>query len=302
MSKICLLLIHSQRSILMEMAKIHTGLYGGKSFFKGVRDSKYTERSVYCDHCDSCSLYKEGMCLRVVSGFAGTACPYGRSEVREGYTPKAKKSAEWCRKVKEDSVYGKLKHPVNLYAALVGDYVWLDLVYVDIFERTEEKRTSSWQKLGWQVEEKTFTGSCFVPKAALSTELLAKALTFKPHAFMGGVIETYGKDIVPQVVTELKKILPDLMNDVFSLEPSLDTEDNYIGRWAYVKTMAAGSILVGDGEYTLIKEGSRIILKGENSQLRFGSVVRQKVEFDVPDDMVYKIDNNAQVDNNTRFR
>ena len=285
--------------------KINIGLYGdGKK-------SKYKAREIYCENCDKCGLYKDGTCLRVVRGFSDNNCKYGRIRVIDGYTTRAQKCSSWLSGVRNSEYYHKLDYPDNAYAAIIGDFVWLNLIYTEIWERTKENRRCEYERLGWQVSERRgfSTGACFVPKSALTPELLERALTFRPHALMGGEIETYRTKIVPQVITDLRKICPELIAKVLEINPALDVAENYIGRKVYINSLKVGTVLkekvngIVTATYTLTMNthNGKLYLKGKCYQWHFGGNRQQDVEIEVTDDMTYVVDDSSMVTTGTKF-
>ena len=47
----------------MKVEKINVNLYGGKSIFKGVKETPLEAEITYCDKCYKCSFYKKGTCF-----------------------------------------------------------------------------------------------------------------------------------------------------------------------------------------------------------------------------------------------
>ena len=273
------------------MDKIHTNLYGGKSFFKGVRDSKYLERAVYCDNYANCSLYQKGKCLRVVSGCNSTECKFGRNETIEGYTPKAKKCSEFTNGVKSDAVYNKLEYPRNVYAAKVGDYLYLNTVFIELVEEKDTVKISPYCSL--------FPRQIFIK--ANDIELLARVLKTTPCKMFGyGVEERYQDNIVPAILTDLSRDLPDVFKALTEKEPEFDVKPDYVGRKAYVCTLADGSVIKDThGVYTYDKTNGT--LTGTTREYIFGKYVDVTVTARVEPTMRCVITDNSQVTKETMF-
>lgn len=273
------------------MEKIHTGLYGGKSFLKGMRDSKYLERAVYCDNYENCSFYKQGKCLRVVSGFNPTDCKYGKNETIEGYTPKAKKCSEFTKRVKNDVAYNKLEYPCNTYAAKIGDYLFLSSTYINLIEENDLVKIDSFCP--------ALIKNIFIK--ADDIELLARILKAEPHKrFDWGIEKRYQDIIVPAILTDLRRDLPDIFKALTEKYPEFDVKPDYIGRKAYVYTLADGSVIEDTyGVYTYNKTNGT--LTGTTREYVFGNYIEVSVTAKVDSTMTCEITDNSQVTEETVF-
>lgn len=273
------------------MEKIHTGLYGGKSFIKGVRDSKYLERAVYCDNYENCGLYKQGKCLRVVSGYNSNDCKFGRNETIEGYTPRAAKCSDFNKRVRSDPVYGTLKYPYGTYAAQVGDYLFLYTGYVSLIEKDGVTRIDS---------APLFTPKCAFVKTN-DIDLLAKVLKTKPReALSWDVEERYQNEIVPAILTDLRRDLPDIFKALTEKYPEFDVKPNYVGRKAYVSTLADGSV-IEDNNSTYVYDKTNGILNGTKKEYVLGNYVDVSVIAKVDSTMTCVITDNSQITDSTVF-
>lgn len=278
-----------------EMDKIHTALYGGKSFLKGVRDSKYLERAVYCDNYENCSLYKKRKCLRVVSGYNFIDCKFGRNETIEGYTPKAKKCSEFTNRVKNDAVYNKLEYPRNVYAAKVGDYLYLNTVFIELVEEKDEEKDTV----------KISTYCSLLPRhifiKANDIELLARILQATPHKMFGyGVEERYQEKIVPAILTDLRRDLPNIFKGLTEKYPEFDVTPDYIGREACVSTLADGSV-IKDTHSVYTYDKTNGTLMGTIREFVFGTYVDVSITANVDPTMTCEITDNSQVTEETVF-
>ena len=110
------------------MEKINVTLYGGKSIFGG-KETKLEAVTLYCDKCETCSLYKEGKCLNLRS-FGGAWCKFGKSKKEEGYTSRAQKYYSWKKKFTDDPTYGKLKYPNETYIAKIDNFIFINTGYL----------------------------------------------------------------------------------------------------------------------------------------------------------------------------
>ena len=279
----------NERESVME--KIHTGLYGGKSFIRGVRDSKYLERAVYCDNYENCSLYKQGKCLRVVSGYNSTDCKYGKSETIEGYTPRAAKCSDFNKRVRSDAVYNKLEYPRNAYAAKIGDYLFLNTTCLKL---DEENGTT-------KIDTSYSLLSKYIFIKADDIELLARILKVKPIiAFGYGVDKHYQDTIVPAILTDLRRDLPDIFKALTEKYPEFDVKPDYVGRTAYVSTLADGSV-VKDNHSTYVYDKTNGTLTGTTREYVFGNYIDVSVTAKVDSSMTCEITDNSQVTEETVF-
>ena len=279
--------------------KININLYGGKSIFGG-KESPLEASEIYCDKASECSFYKESKCLRCRAMFSPT-CKFGKTYTVKGYTSRASKYYAFKSKYTEDECYNKLHYPSEL-AAKIDDYIYLNLEYTKIRKRTE--KDDAWRKdiNGYLISESGFLGGdAFIPIKDISNELLHAAFTYSPRAMMGGVIQDYKLKVVPDVLMSLKKCAPQIYNNFISEYSQYDLPPNYIGKYAYINTMVDGSILTDchGNEFTLINKK----LIGENIRsgfIPFNGVMDCSVS--VKDTQTYKINDNSQCDDNTKFQ
>lgn len=280
------------------MEKINVNLYGGKGIFGG-RETPLEADTIYCDSYNSCQLYKEGKCLNC-RAFRGIKCPKGRVETKHGYTHKALKYWSFRGMYEKDEVYNKLSYPGNR-VAVIGDLVYLNLVYVGISKKTSE---DSFRKTSYNyVIKPGYYGdtSVLIPKEELTIDFLIDILSKRPQALLGSLIEDYQEKIVPDIIQDLKKALPELYNELIQVKPEFNIQPNYVGKYAYMITLVDGSVLVDC-------HGNKAVKKGD--YLYCEKYTKGFVPFDgeyaectvkISPNKTYKVNDNNQCDDNTVF-
>lgn len=280
------------------MKKINVDLYGGKSIFGG-KESPLKADEIYCDRSDKCSFYADGKCLRCRALFS-PGCKFGKNCVTKGYTSRAAKYYDFKKKYTGDEQYAKLNYPSEL-AAVIGDYLYLNLKYTLVRKRTD--KDDSWKKdiNGYLISEVGFcSGGAWIPLSEATSELLYAIFSYKPHAMMGGIITDYQAKVVPDVLMSLKKCAPQICGKFISEYPQYDLAPNYVGKYAYIKTMVDGSVLTDcHGNKFTLKDGKLIGESIKRGFTPFDGTVDCVV--DVAESKTYKVDNNSQCNENTKF-
>lgn len=281
------------------MEKINVNLYGGKSIFGG-KETPLEADEIYCDRSDKCSFYAEGKCLRCRS-FLSPTCKFGKNVVAKGYTSRAAKYYDFKSKYKGDAQYSKLNYPSEL-AAIIDDYLYLNLEFTLVRKRTE--KDEKWRKdiNGYLISEKGFcSGDIFIPIADVTNELLYAIFSYLPCAVMGGIITDYQSKVVPDVLMSLKKRTPKIYNDFISEYPQYNLKPNYVGKYAYIKTMVDGSVLTDcHGNKFTLEYGKLVGKNIKRGFTPFDGVMDCVV--DVAETETYKVDDNSQCDENTKFK
>lgn len=278
--------------------KINVDLYGGKSLFGG-KEKPLEADEIYCDRADKCSFYADGKCLRCRSFLAPT-CKFGKDSVIRGYTSRAAKYYDFKRKYEKDESYNKLHYPSEL-AAVIDDFLYLNLKFTRVWKRTE--KDEAWRKdvNGYLISDAGFgSKSVFIPMPDVTNELLYAIFSYRPCAIMGGVIQDYQSKVVPDVLMSLKKCAPKIYSNFISEYPQYDLEPNYVGKYAYIKTMVNGSTLTDCHGNNFTLEDEKLIGKNiKRGFTPFDGVMDCIVE--VADSKTYKVDANSQCDENTKF-
>jgi len=251
------------------MEKINVGLYGGKGIFGG-KETPLTAKIVYCDKCKSCELYKENKCLNVTAPFSAS-CKYGQVQSIKGYTSRAAKYSDFRSKYKNDDKYNKLSYPQDFSFVEIGDYYVVNIAYTHIFYKEE-----------------------------FNLELLIKIVNYVPKDFNYKSIRN--DKSVNNFLVEVSKKLPNLYNEFIKEYPQYkDIKTNYVGRYAFINTMVDGSELIDPHKNKFIlKNGYLYCDNYRLSFLPFNSKVGE-LKIKVTDEMTYKITDNNQVDENTKY-
>lgn len=282
--------------------KINVDLYGGKGIFGG-KETPLEADEIFCDKYDKCSFYKDNKCLGCRS-FLSPRCRYGKNNVIKGYTSKAAKYYDFKKKYTQDDVYNKLTYP-NEIVAVIDNELYMNLKYTLVRKENNNNRTNSWYEKRFNdyvISDVGFSkGDLWLPLDEITTEFLDVIFSYSPQAMMGGTITDYKEKVVPDIIQTMKKVYPELYSKLIHDYPKYNVEPNYVGKYAYIKTMAEGSVLTDchGNEFTL-KDESLICENMTRGFVPFNGE-SAKVVVCIKDKQKYKITDNSQVDDNTRF-
>lgn len=287
-----------------EMKKINVRLYGGKSIFGG-REDPLAADEIYCDRSDECTFYRDGKCLECRQPFS-SGCRFGKTTTIRGYTSRAAKYYTFKRKYEDDPVYKKLSYPSTL-AARIGDMVYLNPKYVWV-RKYDEHKDFPYQAVDGYIVSGSDIGSnaFFIQYDDITNKLLHQILTYNPRSFFGETIKNYKEKVVPELMQDMKRALPEIHKRFIEEYPEFDMEPNYVGKNVFVCSLKPGTVFKDhhgeewkyDGEYVeTVKEvdlsfGSPWYMEGAKC-----GMARIKVN----DKMTVMISDNSQVDENTRF-
>lgn len=284
------------------MEKICVNLYGGMPLFGGKEIPQEAD-ILYCDSSDKCSLFKEGKCLNCRSPF-GDRCNKGKVEKVKGYTSRAAKYHSFRAKYMADETYNKLEYP-SAYAAVLGDELWLNLTYVYVHKPRKDEDSCRANEWGYIIENSVgmiARNYLHLPLADANVDFLHKIFSCVPRAIFGSeAIKDYPEKVVPNILADLKKAVPDIYGELIAKYPEHDVEPNYIGRWAYTKTLKNGTELTDcHGNKGVLKDGKIYCESFTKGFVPFGGA-SATVVVDVKDTDTYKITDNSQWDENTLF-
>lgn len=278
------------------MNKINVMLYGGFD-----KKTKNRAEIVYCDKCESCSFYKKGTCLSVREFFSHD-CKFGKVNCVTGYTQRAQKRYAFDRKYKEDECYGALKHPYDWRVGKIGDTILFNLTYAIC-----DKRRWEWNE--W-VDSETFkTRDCgfstgtysYIPIEELTSDLLDDILSYNPRAMTGGIIREYQNKIVPNILFELGKIVPDVYEKLIEDFPKYkEITPYFVGKKALIRSLPDGFVLE-DSDGKFVKNGDRLECKCYKRAFLPFRAKEGEITLKITDNMTYEIKDNSEVDENTEF-
>lgn len=269
------------------MNKICINLYGGKPLFSG-KEKPLTADIIYCDYADTCSLCKNGKCLRV-RRVGHETCMYGSVERVQGYTSKSSKYYDWRKKYTSDDTYAKLKRvPSSGCFAVMGNYYYFETGWV--YARFN----------GNDLIIDSTKGHFFLEKDRCTPEMFVRILNFRPTDCFGVEIKKYA-DVLPRLLLDIKTICPDLYAQIIALDPNLDKQFSFIGKTVYVNTMTENSVLTDDhGNKFILKDGN-LVCDEYNGLFSFGDKAAAKLVVPVTDKMTYSITDESQTDDNTKL-
>lgn len=287
------------------MKQINVDLYGGKSIFGG-KEEPLVARYIHWDSADKCSLYAEGKCLNVYCPQT-VGCPFGKMSSVKGYTSRATKYWTFKNNIQQDPTYRNLDYPSDSsLVCIVDNTLIIRLRRVVIQPYCADKKYDYRDKIinnkwvlsdPWKGYDKI--KKLIITKEECTPETLNEFFTFVPYSLMGGKIDEYQETIVPSIVTELKRKVPEIYKDLIDRYPEYIKEDNWIGKTAYIYSLTDGSTLTTD-RGTFIKDGEYLIGTYRSSFLPFGAVTAD-LKIKIAEKMKYKIDDNSQVNENTVF-
>ena len=284
------------------MEKINVDLYGGKGLFGG-KEVPLEADEIFCNMYDKCSFYKEDKCLRCRS-FISPTCKYGKNIITKGYTSRASKYYDFKNKYNKDEKYNVLSHPCEK-AAVIGDYLFLKTNYVLV--RKKKDTDDKWLREinGYVIFDGGFGNSyVFLPLNEVSNELLYAIFSKRPQALMGGIIGEYQNKIVPDILQTLRKVAPLIHKEFVKEYPEYDIEPNYIGKKAYISSLKSNTIFKYEGKEWLF-DGEYVI--AENFDIGMGSPwwlsdgTKAYVKIKVNDKMLFTVEDNSIIDENTKF-
>lgn len=284
------------------MKKINVQLYGGKNIFKEV---PLEADIIYCDSKDDCSLFKDGKCL-LCRSFLGDICKKGRRETVKGYTSRAKKYSAFREKYKNDETYGKLHYPSDNFAVIDDEY-WFDLKYVRVRKPTDSDFKSLINEWGYIIDNVGFSrGFLHIPKEKMNAKFLNDIFRYRPRTVFNNenneIISDYADKVVPNIINEMKKQAPELYNELIENYPEYDVAPNYIGRYAYTKTLKNGTQIKDcHGDVGTLKDGKIYCDNFTKGFVPFNGL-SATVVVEVKDTDTYKITSNDEWDENTKFK
>lgn len=217
---------------------IHVGLYGGKSIFGG-KETPLEASKIYCNKYNDCSYFKQGKCL-MVRDMTSNYCMFGHVTTEKGYTSRAKKYHEFRSMHTSNEAYNRLKS-AGRKLGVVNGHVYFPYPYVrlEVLEGSVNV-----------CESRLFSNdNAFIPLSLFTTELIERIANYVPYALMGGVIESYQKEIVPLFLSHLKEVMPEKYAEYIEKYPNRAEKINYVGRKAFLHTVAPSIVKYKSDRY-----------------------------------------------------
>lgn len=267
--------------------KINVQLYGGKSIFKGVRETPLEAEITYCDKYDKCSFYKNGKCFSV--GRWKSNCKFGKKEIIKGYTSRANKYYEFKTTYMSDEKYNSLKEP-DTKIGIVDDIVILNLQYIKIDENMIIKENVTFGK----------DELVYIPLEKFTNNMIKRICDIRPRTIFDNVpIKRYYEEIIPRFLYELKTNFNDIYTRFINEYPEYHKEPNFVGRKAYIYSLK-DNIEIVDRKGKFIKKDGHLIGEYRDCFLPFNSNKAQ-IDIEIDENMVCEIDDNDWVNENTKF-
>lgn len=272
------------------MAKINVNLYGGKSIFGG-KETPLEAEITYCDKYEECSFYKQGKCFS--AGRWKQNCKFGRKWRERGYTSRAKKYYAFKNKWSSDESYNKLEEPENIIGQ-IGDIFVLNTGY--LYEKEEG---------GYYID--THFGQApliYVSKKEFTNDLIKFICDAKPKTiFDRKEIKAYQDKTVPRFLYELKTEFKEIYDNFIKQYPEYENKRiNFVGREAYINTLKNGSGLVDCHKNIWKIENDYLVCYEDNTSLHLpfkGGPTEIRIK--ITEKMTYRIANNEQVTEKTKF-
>lgn len=285
----------------MEKEIICVNMYGGKGLFGG-KEQPLNVDIIFCGKYKECSYYKNNKCLAVRS-FGGGHCKHGSIQNVMGYTSRARKHYEFKSKWQKHEKYNTLDYP-STKLGLIDNEVVFPYPHIQI------KKNESGDVI---IEGPAFFGSSipFVDYEKFTPKLINKICKFRPQAMMGGEIISYQKETVPLFLAHLKEVLPDRYKEFISEYKDFETDINYVGRKALLKTVSPSFVHYESRNYPSINginekwywDGEVLTYeKGYVSSFNItGDYKVKEIKIEPSDKSTIKISSNEQVTKDTVF-
>ena len=270
--------------------KINVSFYGGESMFS-KKETPLIAEIIECCESEKCDLYKENKCLHKTRPF-GCLCKYGKKTRVTGYTKRAKKYLEFRKKYANDEVFDKLGSCYNCRIAKIGNDIFFGLAFITINENNRVCEPSFFDN----------RADKFIPANQVNNSLLYEICTFKPHNILEHkYIKQYQDEQVPEFLYQMKKRLPKMYNDLISEYPEIEKIlPNHIGKRAQIKTLNKNCYIQDCHKNKFLFDGENLINENYKSYFLWGNA-NAYVKIKVTDDMICKITENNQVNENTIF-
>lgn len=254
--------------------------------FKAGKSDRERVTLYWCCNKDNCEAYKNNTCIQC-NGLFGMSCPYGKKDVKEGYTKAAKKCGELVSlyKKEHENILYKLEYISRI--CKIGDYVYLNLPHLN-------------NMVNPIYNKEMFFNDKLIKKEYFTPEFIIKLLEYNPRALIGGVIHSYQDKDIPLFSWQLKRYMFDEYNKVlskYSRIENLARSVSFVGKKAKVKTLDKGLVKIGiyifdwDGEY----------LRGKGKDLDYSLQNNEEILIKPNDDTYVKVYDDNTVTESTVF-
>ena len=279
--------------------KINIALYGGKSFMRGVRDTKYRAEVISCD-CTHCTFRENGTCLKITAPFSSNRCVYGKKYVYEGYTPKAMICGRWTEVFYKDEKYSSLKSVTHdsRFGAMDGYY------YINTSPVSVKMNDDGTYTFDVSIFSSFSSEQVFIKIEEVDTKFIKDLFSYTPCSFMGGEITDYRTKTVPLILDQMKKNAPELYERFTADYPEFsDVKPDFVGKTVYVNTLKAGiDIKAFGGTFHLSEDRKTLTCNDYRSAFLPFRAKTSKVIIEVTDDMTYKVLDNNETCEDTKVK
>lgn len=273
----------------VEMQKIDVILYGdGKS-------RRNSADIIYCSCPDKCSLYAIGKCMQHRKIFAPTdMCAFGCVRTVEGFTRRAASFSQFNAYIKDDPLYASTKGDFSFSLTKIDNTFAIRVPSIQLVKKEDGS---------WKVDTDSWgSATAWVPETELTVELIEKIVNARPRSIFGDVIRSYQTDAVPKFLENMQKLAPELYSAFVAANPDYaGVVRNNVGRLAYIKTLAEGTVLKIEGNTWTVCDGK---LVGKNVQILKGFLPlgrANEIILDIDDNAKIEVKDNAWCDKGTVF-
>lgn len=197
----------------------------GNSFFKQPANERAICTTISCS-LDDCTVRDRGECI-MVTVLGWQRCPYGSMSTETGLTRRARGYDGWIKDKKERYADIPQLGLPKCKMAFIGDYVYLPYAHMTMCKRVDFTSRASL----------FVSGDCMLSRDYWSAGVALTLIDFRPQAIMGGEIRSYQEECVPLFIQHLREIAPDTWSEIIKIRPSLDVEQDYVGRTAILSTL-----------------------------------------------------------------
>jgi hypothetical protein len=250
------------------------------------KSTKARCEKLYCSNSKNCSLYKKGQCT-LLDKYNPVYCTYGELNKEYGYTQAARNFYKWQNKKKEEyKDYLDKLTSAHEKLAFVGDYVYLPYSFLKNYTNSLSFMTDTY----------------FCKKEDFTIENIIKIIEFKPLSAFYEEITDFQRKYMPLFVQHLYEEYKEMYDKVAEVYPIKDiySKISCVGRKALVKTLKINA-KVYDRKNEYIWDGEKLVCNNFKAFFPVIDTKQANVAIYPTDDATIKIDDDNQVDENTKF-